>query len=228
MHVPNHGDIKVVICDKHRVIRLNIYYIAQQMEFSVKDLRSRLKKPDENNPLLPENVTPMTTQTDTDRIDIEAINSDCMHYKEECEVKMQLCLRTFIKSFVFSLQTNNREQDYLKTEVCNMYADDVMLAYDDDDDQRVLHLQLPNLQVDNQLYSSGKFDFPVLLCAQELYKRNCCLPQVYDLNAVYRRQAQRMPVSMLTFVFYQDELHLQAVRCQLQPLRVLLTQRVLK
>ncbi|KAM8707006.1 hypothetical protein ACLKA7_011160 [Drosophila subpalustris] len=219
MHVPNHGDIKVVICDKHRVIRLNIYYIAQQMEFSVKDLRSRLTKPDEVNPLLPENV-PSLSQLDVQEPEIEAVNAECMHFREECEVKMRLYLRTFIKSFVFSLQTNNREQDYLKTEVCNVYADDVMLAYDDDDDQRVLHLQLPNLQLDNQLFSTGKYDFPVILCAQELYKRNCCLPQVYDLNAVYKRQAEGTPVSLLSFVFYQDELHLQAVRCQIQPLRV--------
>ncbi|XP_034117971.1 intermembrane lipid transfer protein VPS13B isoform X1 [Drosophila albomicans] len=225
MHVPNHGDIKVIICDKHRVIRFNIYYIAQQMEFSVKDLRSRLTKPDEDATLmLPENVLKASfhdhEKEDLSEPEEEIINADCMHFQQECEQKIQLNLRTFIKSFVFSLQTNNREQDYLKTEVCNMYADDVMLAYNDDDDQRVLHLQLPNMQIDNQLYTNGKYDFPVLLCAQQLYKRNCCLPLVYDLDAVYKRQAERMPVSLLSFVFYQDELHLQSVRCQLQPLRV--------
>ncbi|KAH8311151.1 hypothetical protein KR044_004588 [Drosophila immigrans] len=223
MHVPNHGDIKVIICDKHRVIRFNIYYIAQQMEFSVKDLRSRLTKPDEATPLLPEDTlkSGMHHRDEEETEPEDAVNNiPCMHFQQECEQKIQLCLRTFIKSFVFSLQTNNRDQDYLKTEVCNMYADDVMLAYNDDDDEREVHLQLPNLQIDNQLYSNGRYDFPVLLCAQQLYKRQCCLPLVYDLDAVYKQQAERMPISLLSFVFYQDEFHLQSVRCQLQPLRV--------
>lgn len=29
LHIPGHGDVKVIICDKHRVIRINIYYISQ-------------------------------------------------------------------------------------------------------------------------------------------------------------------------------------------------------
>lgn len=216
MHVPNHGDIKVVICDKHRVIHFNIYYIAQQLEFSVKDLRSRLTKPDASPSL-----ASMSPEKETrDDENIPEIDTDCVHFKEECDEKMELSIRVFIKSFVFSLQTNHPERDCLKTEVCNIYADDVVLAYDDDDEQRQLNLQLPNVQVDNQLYSDGKYDFPVLLCAQQLYQRNCCLPQVYDLDAVYQRQAEEKPVSLLTFDFYEDEMQLQSGRCQLQPLRV--------
>ncbi|XP_017859321.1 PREDICTED: vacuolar protein sorting-associated protein 13B isoform X2 [Drosophila arizonae] len=224
IHVPNHGDIKVVICDKHRAIRFNIYYIAQQLEFSVKDLRSRLKEPDAAQSVLPQSVKqqesdsmlPVRTQQE-----LELKNVDCIHLSEECETNLQVSFRLFIKSFVFSLHTNDRQRDSLKTEVCNMYADDMMFAYDDDDERRELHLQLPNLQVDNQLYSNGKYDFPVLLCAQKLYKRDSCLPQVYDLDELYRSQAQGAgSISELTFVFYQDELQLQAVCCKLQPLRV--------
>lgn len=29
LHIPGHGDVKVIICDKHRVIRLSIFYISQ-------------------------------------------------------------------------------------------------------------------------------------------------------------------------------------------------------
>ncbi|XP_022217026.2 LOW QUALITY PROTEIN: vacuolar protein sorting-associated protein 13B [Drosophila obscura] len=227
LHVPSHGDVKVVVCDKHRVIRVNIYYIAQQLEFSVKDLRSRLKKP-ENRLLSPEedperNLEEAETATDT----AAAIHGlplpdivGCAHFSEECEVQPQIKIRIFVKRFVFSLQTDNREKDYLKTEVCNIYADDSMLAYDDDEDQRVLRLQLPNLQVDNQLYASGKYDFPVLLCAEQLYRRHNGQPQVYDLDEVYQQQAQSGPVSLLTFYLYQDEVQLQSVRCHVQPFRV--------
>lgn len=224
MHIPNHGDIKVVICDKHRVINFNIYYIAQQLEFSVKDLRSRLTEPeqlkdrDENKVAIDPVVTEEHKKTDDESFTEFA--TECVHFKEECSEKTVLSLRVFIKSFVFSLQTNNPDRDYLKTEVCNMYMDDVVLAYDDNEDQRELNLQMPNLQVDNQLYSSGKYDFPVLLCSQQLYTRNCNIPQVYDLNAVYRRQAEQKAVSLLTFTFYEDEMQLQSGRCQLQPLRV--------
>lgn len=224
LHVPHHGDVKVVVCDKHRAIRLNIYYIAQQLEFSVKDLRSRLTKPE--NVLMPsqEQAAPRPDESseqenDTKRVTLPNMVT-CAHFNEECESKTQTRIKIFIKSFVFSLQTDNRENDFVKTEVCNIYADDSMLIYDDDDDQRELRLQLPNLQVDNQLYSSGKYDFPVLLCAEKLYRRNCSLPQVYDLDHVYKQQAQRTPVSLFTFIFYQDEMQLQNVRCQIPPFRV--------
>ncbi|XP_023169164.2 vacuolar protein sorting-associated protein 13B isoform X2 [Drosophila hydei] len=220
IHVPNHGDIKVVICDKHRVIRFNIYYIAQQLEFSVKDLRSRLKEPEATQPLLQETLVQESDSVDGAEKQLELENIDCIHLSEECETNLQLSFRLFIKSFVFSLHTNDRQRDSLKTEVCNMYADDVMIAYDDDDERRELHLQLPNLQVDNQLYSNGKYDFPVLLCAQKLYKRSNCLPPVYELDELYRSQAASAEISELTFVLYQDERQLQAVCCKLQPLRV--------
>ncbi|XP_039493419.1 vacuolar protein sorting-associated protein 13B isoform X3 [Drosophila santomea] len=224
LHVPHHGDVKVVVCDKHRAIRLNIYYIAQQLEFSVKDLRSRLTKPEndsipsqEQAALRPE--VSLEQESGTIR-DTSPNMVTCAHFNEECESKTQTRIKIFIKSFVFSLQTDNRQNDYLKTEVCNIYADDSMLIYDDDDDQRELRLQLPNLQIDNQLYSSGKYDFPVLLCAEKLYRRNCSLPQVYDLDFVYKQQAQRTHVSLFTFIFYQDEMQLQNVRCQIPPFRV--------
>jgi len=216
--------VKVVVCDKHRAIRLNIYYIAQQLEFSVKDLRSRLTKPE--NAMMPLQDQGLSESDDNFGQDKDSFKDPlpdmvaCAHFSEECETKRQTRIKIFIKSFVFSLQTDNRESDYLKTEVCNIYADDSMLIYDDDDDQRELNLQLPNLQVDNQLYSSGKYDFPVLLCAEKLYRRNCSLPQVYDLDCVYKQQAQRSPVSLFTFVFYQDEMQLQNVRCQIPAFRV--------
>ncbi|KAH8362480.1 hypothetical protein KR200_005474 [Drosophila serrata] len=225
LHIPNHGDVKVVVCDKHRVIRLNIYYIAQQLEFSVKDLRSRLTKPE--NSLLPAEEQELlgSEQKSSQEQDLFPDMVACAHFSQECETKLQTRIKVFIKSFVFSLQTDNRENDYLKTEVCNIYADDLMAIYDnisDDDkeDRRELRLQVPNLQVDNQLYSSGKYDFPVLLCAEELYKRNCALPQVYYLDAVYQLQPLRAPVSLFTFVFYQDEMQLQSVRCKIPPFRV--------
>ncbi|XP_017091950.2 intermembrane lipid transfer protein VPS13B isoform X1 [Drosophila bipectinata] len=217
LHIPKFGDVKVVVCDKHRAIRVNIYYIAQQLEFSVKDLRSRLKQP-ENGELPAEEEK--ESQTDIAAIDLLPEMETCVHFSEECETKTITKVKVFIKSFVFSLQTDGREKDFLKTEVCNVYVDDSMIVYNDDDDQRELLVQLPNLQVDNQLYSSGKYDFPVLLCAQQLYKRHCGLPSIYGLDCVYQNQSLRSHVSLFTFSFYQDEMQLQSVRCQIPPFRV--------
>ncbi|XP_023036340.1 vacuolar protein sorting-associated protein 13B isoform X1 [Drosophila willistoni] len=221
LHVPNHGDVKVVVCDKHRVIRVNIYYIAQQLEFSVKDLRSRLKMPEKLNDVNDLLESNRDSTVDPPVVESEASDVICAHFSQECETKRQMKIRVFVKRFVFSLQTDSRDKDYLKTEVCNVYADDTMLAFDDDDDQRILRLQLPNLQVDNQLFSSGKYDFPVLLCADQLYRRFSGLPQVFYLDSVYQQQQdQSEAVSWLSFVFYEDEFQLQAVRCKFQPFRV--------
>lgn len=203
---------------------MNIYYIAQQLEFSVKDLRSRLKQP-ENGEVTTEDEKLLAASDKQSQTDIAAKDplpemETCFHFSDECETKMLTKVKFFLKSFVFSLQTDGREKDFLKTEVCNIYVDDSMIVYNDDDDQRELLVQLPNLQVDNQLYSSGKFDFPVLLCAQKLYKRHCGLPSIYDLDCVYQTQSLRSHVSLFTFSFYQDEMHVQSVKCQIPPFRV--------
>ncbi|KAH8278838.1 hypothetical protein KR018_010220 [Drosophila ironensis] len=226
LNLPKYGDVKIVVCDKHRAIRVSIFYIAQQLEFSVKDLRSRLTQP-ETSSLPSEDDKLLLSSEKSVATDAAAVATDshpemeiCSHLSEECNIKMQTRIKVFIKSFVFSLQTDSSEKDFLKTEVCNIYADDSMLIYEDDEDRRELYLQLPNLQVDNQLYSSGKFDFPVLLCAEKLYKRHCGLPSIYDLDFIYRHQATREHVSQFTFVFYQDEMQLQSVKCRIPPFRV--------
>ncbi|XP_030371450.1 vacuolar protein sorting-associated protein 13B isoform X2 [Scaptodrosophila lebanonensis] len=223
LHVPNHGDVKVVVCDKHRVIRVTIYYISEQMEFSVKDLRSRLNQSDAVRATMPEQLTEKSAHNSPTKPASPTPTKEqitCAHFDDSCEIKHRMKIRLFIKKFVFSLQTDGRERDYLKTEVCNVYTDDMMVAYNDDDDERVLRLQIPNLQVDNQLYSNGKFDFPVLLCSEQMYRRSTCLPPVYDLDAIYHQQTERGPIALFTFIFYQDELQLNAVCCNFHPFRV--------
>ncbi|XP_061387162.1 intermembrane lipid transfer protein VPS13B [Musca vetustissima] len=224
LHIPGHGDVKVIICDKHRVIRLNIYYISQQMEFSVKDLRLRLsttepKTTDEQgnlDPKPPSDSTITKLYTETPQFSKPDV---CHHFRNECESRPNTKVRLFIKEIVLSLHTDSPQRQYMKQEVVSLYADDFVMAYDDSEDERLLSMAIPNLQIDNQLFSTGKYDFPVILCAQDLYQRNDMLPEPYYLGSYYKYLLEKSPMIKLKLKLYEDEFKICSLKCHFNPIR---------
>ncbi|XP_055848221.1 intermembrane lipid transfer protein VPS13B isoform X2 [Episyrphus balteatus] len=222
LHIPAHGDVKVIVCDKHRIIRVSIFYIAQQLEFSVKDLRSRLLTPQSNDS--PENTSSNAQDIDTilndeplQRIKPSA-SSQCIH--QSCDPSS---LPNAPLKILFSINEINvkifvecKSVDYLKKEIFALYIDDFLLSYNNS--KRTLNLQLTNLQIDNQLFSSGNYDFPVILCSQELYKRSSNSPSVYLIKRCHEEE-RPSPMAEVTMVFYDDELKVSSVTCRLSPIR---------
>ncbi|XP_073817283.1 vacuolar protein sorting 13B isoform X2 [Musca autumnalis] len=226
LHIPGHGDVKVIICDKHRVIRLNIYYISQQMEFSVKDLRLRLSTTEPK--LLDDRESKEHNKSSTNTTSVTKLYAEtpqffkpdvCHHFRNECEPRPDTKVRLFIKEIVLSLHTDNTQRQYLKQEVVSLYADDFVMAYDDSEDERLLNVAIPNLQIDNQLFSTGKYDFPVILCAQELYQRNDLLPEPYYLGSYYKYLSEKCPMISLKLKLYEDEFKLCSLKCHFNPIR---------
>ncbi|XP_058985596.1 intermembrane lipid transfer protein VPS13B-like [Musca domestica] len=224
LHIPGHGDVKVIICDKHRVIRLNIYYISQQMEFSVKDLRLRLSTTEPKSIDCSGNKEyKSTTDTTITKLYTETPQFSkpdvCHHFRNECTPRPDTKLRLFIKEIVLSLHTDSAQRQYMKQEVVSLYADDFAMAYDDSEDERLLNVVIPNLQIDNQLFSTGKYDFPVILCAQELYQRNDLLPEPYYLGSYYKYLAEKSPMISLKLKLFEDEFKICSLRCHFTPVR---------
>ncbi|XP_054747188.1 intermembrane lipid transfer protein VPS13B isoform X1 [Anastrepha obliqua] len=222
LYIPNHGDVKVIVCDKHRVTRVFVYYIAQ-LEFSVKDLRSRLLTPQitpdaesPNSSLL--SISPSTAIHDP--ITMRNTPAKCRHFSNECNTKTQLKVRCFIKELIVSLHADGKTTDCVKSEIVGLYADDTLIAFDDDDDDRELHLLLPNLQLDNQNYVCGQYDFPVVLCAQELYERKPIVPPVHYLDRTYQNLRSRPLMAHFQVGFFEDEMKLHSIVCSFSPMRI--------
>uniref|UniRef100_W8BHK3 Vacuolar protein sorting-associated protein 13B n=2 Tax=Ceratitis capitata TaxID=7213 RepID=W8BHK3_CERCA len=222
LYIPNHGDVKVIVCDKHRVTRIYVYYIAP-LEFSVKDLRSRLLTPktaadadSPNSSLL--SISPSTAIHDP--ITMRSTPDKCRHFSNECNTKTQLKVRCFIKEFIVSLHTGGKSADSAKSEIVGLYADDALIAFDDDDDDRELHLLLPNFQLDNQNYVCGQYDFPVVLCSQELYERKPIVPPVHFLDRTYQNLRNRPLMANFEIGFFEDEMKLHSIVCTFSPMRI--------
>ncbi|XP_037953413.1 vacuolar protein sorting-associated protein 13B isoform X2 [Teleopsis dalmanni] len=221
LHIPNHGDVKIIICDKHRVIRFSIYYITEQTEFSVKDLRSRLLT--SHPPLDAETKKHSNLMLDYKNSSVSSglfiIHQKCSHFSEELQQKMTTNVKIFIKEVNFCLNTDSKDRDYVKREIFALYGDDFLLSYEDESDKRQLNIAFTNLQIDNQLYTSGKYDFPVVLCAQDLYKRTNSMPQVHDLDQTYRNLESRSFMALFVLNFYNDEFKLCSIKCSFSPIR---------
>ncbi|XP_059217881.1 intermembrane lipid transfer protein VPS13B isoform X1 [Stomoxys calcitrans] len=223
LHIPGHGDVKVIICDKHRVIRINIYYISQQMEFSVKDLRLRLSTTEpkiSNNSEINENKSSPTTITNLYTETPQFSKPDvCHHFRNECESRPNTKLRLFIKEIVLSLHSDSAQHQCMKREVVSLFADDFLLAFDDSEDERIMNVAIPNLQIDNQLFSTGKYDFPVILCAQELYEKTDFLPEPYYMGSYYKYLMEKTPMISLKLKLYEDEFKICSLNCRFNPVR---------
>lgn len=250
LNVPNYGDVRVVVCDQHKVTRLTIYYIAQvgdnhnryrtkkkkttkfllqKLEFSVKDLRSRLSGPRKQElPRLPD------AGDDDDEYDNGSIESlteplvkeeptpspRCIHFRDNCGEKVRIKIRCIVKDISFSMKTDDKLQNYKKITIMGLNVDDFFVAYNEDDDQRQLNVIISNLQIDNQLFQTGKYDFPVVLCSQEIYVRNPLLPNINSLDAVYEDlRTKTKPMALFTINLYDQEFVIRSFVCSISPIR---------
>uniref|UniRef100_A0A1A9WB28 VPS13_C domain-containing protein n=1 Tax=Glossina brevipalpis TaxID=37001 RepID=A0A1A9WB28_9MUSC len=220
LHIPGHGDVQVIVCDKHRIIRLNILHVSQEMEFSVNDLRSRLSATSfiseehliSSKPInVPaSNVTSFTNLTTT----------VCRHFLgNECN-GIHKKIRIYIKEIVLSLHVDGIESQYMKRDLISFFMDDFMIAYDDLDGEKQANILVPNLQIDNQLFTTGNYDFPVLLCSQDFYEKYSHKPLIYYLDHTYACLKERGVMIEVTINFYEDEHKIRTLKFRLNPTRI--------
>lgn len=190
------------------------------MEFSVKDLRSRLSttgsecKDMSDSSLCaqsPSNVFQQTTQ--------HYRHDFCQHFSNDRENRNDLNVRVFVKEINLSLHIDNPSRQYMKCEVVSIYADDFLIAYADDEDKRSMDIVVPNLQIDNQLFSTGKYDFPVILCAEELYEKTHGIPETYYLDAYYKLLKEKAIMINIKLKLFEDEFKIDSLHCKLSPVR---------
>lgn len=81
-----------------------------------------------------------------------------------------------------------------------------------------MELDIGNFQIDNGLFSSGNFDFPVVMCAQNPPAKLAALPSLFNIDE-FKLGGMSKPVCHIKVVFFCDENSPEEIFCNFQPIR---------
>lgn len=70
----------------------------------------------------------------------------------------------YIEEVTFTMYDEEKNALHKKNDIVSLFLDDVLIAYAEE--RRTLEFGFSNIQIDNRLFSTGKYDFPVILCGQ--------------------------------------------------------------
>lgn len=74
----------------------------------------------------------------------------------------------YIEEITFTMYDEEKNALHKKNDIVSVFLDDVLVAYVEE--KRTLEFGFSNIQIDNRLFSTGKYDFPVILCGQNAKK----------------------------------------------------------
>lgn len=229
LNIPWFGNIKVVVCNKHRTKKIALYYISQEHEFCVKDLRSRLLC---TNPKNLTSIDSMSAESpNSSSYNNDLVKDICQHirskdrHNEDEASKSVIKLTIFVKEFALKMFQDGKTTDYLKQEVIAIYIDELFVAYKEQDSN--FKLVFTNIQVDNQLFSTGGYDFQVVFCSKQIYpkdKRASLMPSIlllenYMLSCI-NCDSKQFPLLTVKVDFYENTLCMRNIFCQVNQIRI--------
>lgn len=81
-----------------------------------------------------------------------------------------------------------------------------------------MELDIRNFQIDNRLFSSGNFDFPVVLSAQNPHSQLTAPPSLFSIHELKSENSSNS-VCHLKIVFFCDDYSPEEIFCKFQPIR---------
>lgn len=140
-----------------------IFCPPQKKEFNVKVVHTKLSSPNANDDIstndnMIAHAPPPTSKTDLSyaptRPTPSSLNS--------------LNVDLYVEEITFTMYDEEKNALHKKNDIVSLFLDDVLVAYAED--KRKLEFGFSNIQIDNRLFSTGKYDFPVILCGQNAKK----------------------------------------------------------
>lgn len=133
----------------------------------------------------------------------------------------RLLANAFVKGIRLSLYTDDEKRNCVKSELLALYLDHMTIAFDER--SRSTRVNVANIQIDNQLHAAGKFDFPVLVSAQQPFlpeAHQSALPHPSAIDAYLADLSEhgRPALCALRIVFYENSFDLEEIHCAMQPL----------
>lgn len=192
------------------------------MEFSVKELRTRLS--DQDKTLA---ITEFKRQDSLGNL--RKTNQQQVDYPKSSnilDISCNICnaqetpnrmpnINVFLKETSVSVFFDSKSEAYVKHDMLSIHLDDVAARFDSE--QRSMSLIVSNVQLDNQSYASGNYDFPVIVCAENEYTKDASLPSTFALQEYIARM--KSPLLQLRVFFYKEELDVERIYCKINAIR---------
>lgn len=200
--------------------------MVQRKEFNVKVVHNKLSSPNErSNVIMTENIVADQTKDDIKQL-------TCRYSSDTSATPMTFSnfdTIIFIKQVVFVLYDDNKDNLHKMNYIASIFFDDMITCYTEE--ERKFEFGFRNIQIDNNLYSSGKYDFPVILCGQNDKKS---MPNMSDKNTfdyvanmptpfslpLMRNNLFENQIGHFEILLENSEFSAKEVVCSLQPLRV--------
>ncbi|XP_055618736.1 intermembrane lipid transfer protein VPS13B [Toxorhynchites rutilus septentrionalis] len=179
LNIPLYGDLKLTVNIRNRTTEILIDYISQNLEFSAKDIRTRLLNP------IPQSVDRCSDLESDSPPAVDDQSNTSMNTFEQSLQSKRISFRGFFKSLNLTLFRDDETNNCSKTDLISFSFDRVGVEMNSGVDNGRALLQFVNVQVDNDLHSTGEYDFPVILCSEDhedKQRKVVVIPNQYGLD----------------------------------------------
>lgn len=194
--------------------------LIQRKEFNVKVVHNKLCSPNErSHVIMTENLAADQTEDD--------VKQSTSRYSSDTSAKpmtfSNFNTQIFIKQVVLVLYDDYKDNLHKINSIATIFLDDMITCYTEE--ERKFEFGFRNIQIDNNLYSSGKYDFPVILCGQNDKKttpnmiNSANMPTPFSLPLM-RNHLFENQIGHFEIFLENSEFSAKEVVCCLQPLRV--------
>ncbi|GAB0097728.1 hypothetical protein DMENIID0001_133940 [Sergentomyia squamirostris] len=211
--IPLCGDLKISIDNRWESTRIFIDYISGNLEFSVRDIRSRLVDPTREPP--PDNTASIPALID----DILVKRRRQKIREEEEQPKINIAFNCLIREFMLVLYCDHEDQNITKKELVAISMDHMVLSFCRNLFMPRMKILIGNIQVDNLLHYSGKYDFPVILCSETVQNPMEEMLSPNSLEAYLRTCQQMRNICDVEIEFYEKEFEMKSIHVQMTPFK---------
>lgn len=178
LEVPLYGDIKVSIDAEGKTTKIVLDYIRQDSEFSAKDIRNRL-----SYPISVSSAEIIDSSSLHEAVEISSVDTvDTL--KSPVPV-----VHALIEGLRISLYTDCHKTTFERNEM--LLLDFQQLSIRMVDSAQQMSVAFSSFQADNSLFSTGEFDFPVIVCPQLELKQLQFEESVHELEYWWSKVAQK-------------------------------------
>ncbi|XP_055587583.1 intermembrane lipid transfer protein VPS13B [Uranotaenia lowii] len=219
LNVPLYGDLKLAASLKNRSTEIIIEYISQDLEFSAKDIRTRL-------------LNPLPLSTDQSDSEVKRENQPSVHQKPSTSSAFidhratalpskRISFRGFFKSFNVTLFNDQEQRNCSKNNLISINLDRIGVELNSAEENKAM-IQFVNLQVDNELYCAGEYDFPVVLCSEDherKQQKSTVIPNQHRLEECLEELAKDALCGIYLEINPESWTNVEGVRFKINPIR---------
>lgn len=200
--------------------------MIKRKEFNVKVVHNKLSSPNErSNVIITENIAADQIKDD--------VKQSYTQYSTDTSVKpitfSNFNTIIFIKQVVLVLYDDYKDNLHKMNSIASIFFDDMITCYTEE--ERKFEFGFGNIQIDNHLYSTGKYDFPVILCGQNDKKTisNVSVMNTFEYVAnmptpfslpLMRNHLFENQIGHFEILLENSEFNAKEIVCSLQPLRI--------